>query len=74
MEIDHSSTGENPPYDPSVLGRIPVILSAVNRSHIFWALQGLETRQECQDPAIGQIPEEGVDLIRQAMTRPAEGA
>ena len=31
MNIDQVSTGENPPYDPSLLGQIPVFLSAVIR-------------------------------------------
>ena len=32
MKIDYVSTGENPPYDTSLLGQIPVFLSAVIRS------------------------------------------
>ena len=32
MKIDHVSTGENPPYDTSLFGQIPVFLSAVIRS------------------------------------------
>ena len=32
MNIDHVSTGENPPYYTSLLGQIPVFLSVVIRS------------------------------------------
>ncbi|PPR74539.1 MAG: hypothetical protein CFH05_01038 [Alphaproteobacteria bacterium MarineAlpha3_Bin4] len=32
MKIDHVSTGENPPYDTSLFGQIPVFLSVVLRS------------------------------------------
>ena len=32
MKIDHVSTGENPPYDTSLFGQIPVFLSVVIRS------------------------------------------
>ena len=32
MKIDHVYAGENPPYDTSLLGQIPVFLNAVIRS------------------------------------------